>query len=600
MSLNIKEKLGFSMESDHPESELFEVVTFLFQHQPKDREEFNRLRRLIAGDLGINQPANRFLIQAYQKLVKNGTLPKDKHFLSLMKKANIRNISGIAVVTSLVKPYMCPGKCIYCPTEARMPKSYIATEPAAARALRLDFSPYEQVRMRIKMLEANGHNADKIEYIIKGGTWNAYPLKYQYWFMYESFKAANDLSRDVPIGESREEDWQTIKDLQDVIEAEQIYNESAKHRLIGVTLETRPDAISPKTIWHMRLQGCTRIELGLQSTDDKILALIERGHTVDQFRRAILLLRKAGFKVDLHFMPDLPGTTAKHDVEMYKEIFEDEALRPDMIKIYPCAVLKSADLYAWLQDGRYTPYSSDELFWALNEMQLATPRYCRISRLIRDIPADVIEAGNIVTNLREVLDADLKKRNLRSVDIRAREIGRHAAVLERAEEPVLFVDEYETVGGREYFISAEDPAREAIYGFIRLRIPTSYHPELDSGSPISDASERDISTALRFAQYDTLSTPKDTEQLLTFMPEIEGCAFVRELHVYGNLVKIGDRSELSTQHTGLGKRLMAHAEALVKEDGSFEKLAVISGVGVRGYYEKLGYAKIGTYMIKTL
>lgn len=572
----LTEKLGFSMTSDHKESELFEMVTFIYQHQPENKAAFDRLRRLIASDIGTNQPANRFMLKAYQKLVKKGTLPKDKHFESLMKKANIRNISGIAVVTSLVKPYMCPGKCVYCPTEARMPKSYIATEPAAARALRLDFSPYEQVRQRIKMLEANGHNADKIEYIIKGGTWNAYPLKYQYWFMLESFRAANDLSRKKSIGESKEEDWSSIKDLQAAIDEEQTYNESASHRLIGVTLETRPDAISPKTIWHMRNQGCTRIELGLQSTDDKILELIVRGHTVDQFRRAILLLRKAGFKVDLHFMPDLPGTTAKHDVEMYNEIFSDPALRPDMVKIYPCAVLKSAELYQWLESGKYTPYSSDDLFWALNEMQLATPRYCRISRLIRDIPADVIEAGNIVTNLREMLDADLKKRGLRSVDIRAREIGRHPEVLERAEEPQVFVDEYDTVGGKECFISVEDPNRDAIYGFLRLRIPGTVD-----------------------AAHAHLVREKDDVQINQFIPEIADCAFIRELHVYGNLVKIGDKSELSTQHTGLGKRLMAEAERIVTETSEFKKIAVISGVGVRGYYEKLGYDKIGTYMVKS-
>lgn len=595
----IKKTFGFSMESDHQESELIEVIMFLYTHRPQDKTDFNRLRRLICSDLGINQPANRFLIKAYQKLIKNGSLSKDAHFESLMKKADIRNVSGIAVVTSLVKPYMCPGKCVYCPTEARMPKSYIATEPAAARALRLDFSPYEQMRLRIKMLEVNGHNADKIEYIIKGGTWNAYPLKYQYWFMYESFKAANDLSRDIPIGESREESWHSITELQEAIEREQTYNESAKHRLIGVTLETRPDAISPKTIWHMRQQGCTRIELGLQSTDDVILERIVRGHTVDEFRRAILLLRKAGFKVDLHFMPDLPGTTANHDVEMYKEIFEDPSLRPDMIKIYPCTVIKSAELYEWLQDGRYTPYSSEELFWALNEMQLATPRYCRISRLIRDIPSDVIEAGNAVTNLREMLDADLKKRGLRSVDIRAREIGRHKTVLDRAETPELFVDEYDTVGGREYFISVEDPNREAIYGFLRLRIPT---PPLSHPDRVPAQWETIHGSATQITQdgkWDHLVKEKDDMQLLTFMPELEACAFIRELHVYGNLVKIGDKSELSTQHTGLGKQLMAAAEDIVQQN-NLNTVAVISGVGVRGYYAKLGYDKIGTYMIKSL
>lgn len=556
------------MNGAHTPEELETILRYIIETEPQSRADFDIARRRICSDMGANQPANRFLLQAYQKLVDDGKLEANQTLESFMRKANIRNLSGIAVVTALVKPYMCPGKCVYCPTEVRMPKSYIASEPAAARALRLDFSPYQQVKKRIEMLQLNGHNCDKIEYIIKGGTWNSYPIKYQYWFMYESFKAANDLSREHPIDETKEEDWQekTLEDLQKAINEEQTINETAEHRLIGVTLETRPDAIAPKTIAHMRNQGCTRIELGLQAPDDEILALIKRGHTVDQFRKAMHMLRQAGFKVDLHFMPDLPGTSAAHDVDMYQDIFDDLGLRPDMVKIYPCTVIKSAELYKWLQDGQYTPYGDAGLFDALLEMKIRTPRYCRISRLIRDIPSDVIEAGNKITNLREALEQELHKRGQKCVCLRCREIGRQEKNISADAEPQIFIDEYDTIGGREYFISLEDANRIAVYGFVRLRVPTK-----------GDRNEK----------------------LEALIPEIKDCAFIRELHVYGTLVKIGEQSQLDTQHKGLGKQLMAKAEEIVAQEG-WNKVAVISGVGVRGYYEKIGYAKQGTYMVKIL
>ena len=361
------------------------------------------------------------------------------------------------------------------------------------------------------------------------------------------------------------------EELQKAVDEEQTQNETAGHRIIGLTLETRPDAITAKTIHHMRLQGCTRIELGLQATDDKILELIKRGHTVQQFRDAIYLLREAGFKVDLHFMPDLPGSSPEHDVEMYKEIFTDPGLRPDMIKIYPNTVIKSAELYQWFLDGRYKSYGDEGLFRALFEMKLATPRYCRISRLIRDIPATEIENGNIITNLREMLEYELKKQGLHCKCLRCREIYRQKDNINQDEEPQIFVDTYETIGGTEYFISMEDKTRTAVYGFLRLRIP---HSENSANSI-------------------------NLENLKKLMPELERCAFIRELHVYGQMIEIGKTNIIGSQHKGYGKKLMAEAEKIAHEKG-FNSLAVISGVGVRGYYEKLGYTKEGTYMIKKI
>ncbi len=551
-----------------------QIISLIIEHNPKDRAAFERLKNKFCSQLGISQPTNKELMQSYQKLLKMKRVKKSEAVEMFLRKAGVRSTSGIAVITSLLKPYTCPGKCIYCPTETRMPKSYIASEPAAARSLRLDFDPYLLMQKRIEMLESNGHPTDKIEYITKGGTWNAYPLKYQYWYILESFKACNNFSRRKPTPPTKESHWNNkqIEELQQAVEIEQRYNESAKHRIIGITLETRPDAISPRTIYHMRRQGCTRVELGLQAPDDQILDLVKRGHTVQQFKDAIWLLREAGFKVDLHFMPDLPGTTPEHDVEMYKFLFEDPGLRPDMVKIYPNTVIKSAELYQWFLDGRYKSYGDEALFHALLEMKLATPRYCRISRLIRDIPATEIEDGNIVTNLREVLEHELKKQGKKCVCLRCREITRQEKYLPQETEPELFVDTYETDGGIEYFITLEDPNRIAVYGFLRLRLPN----------------------------LSLIKDPKQVEQrkqLFKLMPEIKHCAFIRELHVYGQLVKIGDKDSTATQHKGYGKKLMTEAEKIAQKNG-FSKVAVISGVGVRGYYRKLGYRKVGSYMVK--
>ncbi len=549
------------------------LMEYIVAYKPQTKEDFDDAKRLGASKLKIKQPANQQLLIAYQSLLEKKSVEPDEQMEFFLRKANVRTLSGVVIITSLVKPYTCPGKCVYCPTELRMPKSYIATEPAAARALRLDFSPYEQMKRRIEMLEVNGHPTDKIEYILKGGTWNAYPLKYQYWFILESFKACNDFSREVPIGPTSEEYWndRPLTELQEALDKEQTINESTGHRIIGLTLETRPDAISGKTIHHMRLQGCTRIELGLQATDNKILELIKRGHTVQQFREAIYLLREAGFKVDLHFMPDLPGSSPEHDVEMYKEIFMDPGLRPDMIKIYPNTVIKSAELYQWFLDGRYKSYGDEGLFKALLEMKLATPRYCRISRLIRDIPATEIENGNIITNLREMLEYQLKKEGKHCECLRCREIYRQKDNINENEEPQIFVDTYETIGGTEYFISMEDKNRIAVYGFLRLRIPHS----------------------------ENLANSANLENLKKLMPELTNSAFIRELHVYGQMIGIGKTKTIGSQHKGYGKKLMAEAERISKEN-KVKKLAVISGVGVRGYYEKLGYKKEGTYMIKEI
>lgn len=546
---------------------LEKIIMEIIEKKPQNKAKFDDVRQQICGKMKIKQPGNRVLLQAYQKLLKNKRIKQNLTIERFLRKADIRTLSGIAVVTSLVKPYTCPGKCVYCPTEVRMPKSYLSSEPAAARALRLEFDPYEQMQKRIIMLKENGHPTDKIEYIIKGGTWNAYPLKYQYWFILESFLACNELSRSTSYKKSKNKLNlnSSLEDLQKTLQIEQKKNEKSKHRIIGLTLETRPDAISPKTIYHMREQGCTRIELGLQAPDDEILKLVKRGHNVQQFRDAMFLLRQAGFKVDLHFMPDLPGTTPQHDVEMYKLLFTDPGLCPDMVKIYPNTVIPSSELQTWFEQGKYKPYGNDELFEALLQMKISTPYYCRISRLIRDIPANEITAGNMVTNLREELTKELTKRGQLCVCLRCREISRQIKNISQNTEIKLFAETYNTIGGTEYFLTFEDKDRKAVFAFLRLRIPEK----------------------------------TEHSELYEAMPEIKNCAFIRELHTYGQLVGIGKTEKEASQHKGMGKKLLKTAEKIAKKNG-YKKLAVISGVGVRDYYRKNGYKKIGTYMIKSV
>ncbi|MBI4427212.1 MAG: tRNA uridine(34) 5-carboxymethylaminomethyl modification radical SAM/GNAT enzyme Elp3 [Candidatus Magasanikbacteria bacterium] len=563
------------------------IILEIISKKPLTKAEFDNSRRITCNKLGINQPPNHQLLSAYQNLVKKKRTVANKRLEKLMRKADIRTLSGVAIVTSLTKPFPCPGKCVYCPSEAKMPKSYLATEPAAARAFGLKFDPYLQMKRRIEMLEQNGHPTDKIEFIVKGGSWNAYQLWYQYWFMLESFRATNRDKKCVSVQMSK-----CISNLQTALKKEQERNETARHRIIGLTLETRPDLITPETILHMREMGCTRVELGLQAPDDKILKLTKRGHTVQQFKDAMYLLRQAGFKVDLHFMPNLPGTTPKHDVEMYKQIFSDPGLKPDMVKIYPCSVIKNTELYKWYKQGKYRPYSQKKLINALIQMKLATPRYCRISRLIRDIPATDIQAGNKETNLRQVLQAEMAKHGLKCKCLRCREVGHITASLHHyiTTSPKLFVEKYETTGGVEYFLSYEDKKRQVVFAFCRLRLPfaiASDEAKQSSGQTTGLPRRSPACPVGRFL------APRNDSML----------AFIRELHTYGQLISINNKqlaiNKSEIQHTGLGKKLMKEAEKIAKKN-KFKKLSVIAGVGVRNYYRKLGYRKKGTYMVKSL
>lgn len=508
-------------------------------------------------------PTSMQFWEAYRELLAEG-LEKNEPLERAIRVKDVRTDSGVAPITVLTKPFPCPGRCVYCPTEARMPKSYISTEPAAARALSLEFDPYEQVRQRIMTLERNGHQANKIELIVKGGTWSAYPADYREWFIMRCFEAANELPHSPTPSPTNAEEGE--------LEKAQTVNETAAYRIIGLTIETRPDWVKPKEVIHLRKLGVTRIELGLQIINDRVLSYTKRGTTVADAERAIALLKTAGFKVDVHILPGQPGASIEDDLESFHLLFADPRFRPDMVKIYPCVVLPNSELAEWMTKGEFKPLEGEELLELLIKMQTMVPRYCRIPRVIRDFPTTQISYGNKKSNLREILDAEMKKRGIQCVCLRCREVG-HVTGDHTGDKTQVFEERYENAGGTEVFLSVENGDRSAVFAFLRMRLPLS--PTL---SP-TDAGEREI--------------------IYSAFPVLKGAAIIRELHTYGTALNIDQRDPKAAQHKGYGRLLMQEAEEMAAAEG-FDHMAVISGLGVREYYKMLGYQEQDTYMVKTL
>ena len=481
-------------------------------------------------------PQNINLLQAYHKLIVANKTKKSPILEQLLKTRKIRTLSGIAAITVITKPYGCPGKCLYCPTEKDMPKSYLANEPACMRAVLTEFDPYRQVDARLKSLKMTGHVTEKIELIVLGGTWSAYPKNYQNWFIKRCFDACND-------------------NMSKSLKSTQKRNETAKNRVIGLTLETRPDFITPKEIKHLRELGCTRVELGVQNIFDDVLQKNKRGHNTNAVIEATKLLKDAGFKITYHMMPNLPGSTPQKDEKMFRELFTNPGFQPDQLKIYPCAVLKTASLYKLWKQGKYKPYTEKQLIDLLVKIKEKIPPYVRIVRMIRDIPAQSIVAGNKVSNLREVIARKMKSENKKCRCIRCREIKNQELRIKNQE---LIRREYNASGGKEIFLSFEDTKNDKILAFLRLRLPNSW-----------------------------------------MLSEIKNCAIIRELHTYGQTLALSQETKNAQQHKSLGKRLMEEAEKITKTETEYKKIAVIAGIGVREYYKKLGYKPKGTYMVKS-
>ncbi len=503
--------------------------------------ELLKAKRKVAKKHGVKIMQNSVILGVYKKLLKSKKIKKDEKLERLLRKRAIRTMSGIAPVAVLTKPFKCPGKCAFCPTEKNVPQSYLSNEPAVMRAVRCGYNPYKQVSLRLRALEANGHEPTKIELIVIGGTWSVLPEKYKYWYIANLFAAANNYSK----SEKRIKQSLKINELKKALLKEQQRNEKAKYKIVGLTLETRPDYINGEELWEMRKLGCTRVELGVQAIDNKILKLNKRGHGVKKIAEATKLLRDFGFKITYHFMPGLPGSNARKDFEMYKCIFTDARFQPDQIKFYPTVVTKGSLLYRWWKQGKYKAYSDKVLKSLIIKCKRITPRYVRIIRLIRDIPGESIIAGNKITNLRQIM----KDKGVKCECIRCRE-ARELSIINYQ----LSVKKYKTSSGDEYFISCESKDGKILYGFCRLNL----------------SNENKI---------------------------LKNSAIVRELHVYGELAQSGKKTNV--QHLGLGKKLMAEAERIAKKE-KYQKMIVISGVGVRGYYKKLGYRLKDTYMIKEL
>jgi elongator complex protein 3 len=529
------------------------IIRAIIAQKPTDDLSLMRANRIASRKFNVAPLPKRQIAQIYDALIKQGQLKPDPKLSQLLKVRAVRTLSGVAPITVLTKPFHCPGECIYCPNEPGMPKSYLSNEPAAMRAKALNFDPFKQVQYRLKAMIANGHSPEKIELLVLGGTWSAYPKKYQTWFIKRCFEGANYLQY---------ENKQIPKTkISHTLQQTQKINEKAKYRVIGITLETRPDWVTEVEIKNLRELGCTRVQLGAQILDDKILKLIKRGHTIEDLARATKLLKDSAFKIDYHIMPNLPGATVAKDIKTVEKIFNDERFKPDQIKIYPTIVNEYAPLFKWYKDKIYKPYPHQKLVDLMIKLKTIVPYYCRINRLIRDIPEESIVAGNTVTNLRQLLEVELKKRDIKCKCIRCREVrGRIETNNYTSLKPKLFIEKYLSNGGTEYFISYESPKRDILYAFVRLRIPGK------------------------------------NEKII--FPELANAGLIRELHTYGALQTLGIESQ-ATQHKGLGKQLMAEAEKIIKKN-KLSKVAVISGVGVRGYYKKIGYKLEGTYMTKKI
>jgi len=509
------------------------IIKNLIQKKVKTAEEFFALQRKLSKQFKKPFPKNIDLLKAYRKLTENSNIKPDLILENILKTRKIRTLSGIASITVITKPYPCPGKCLYCPDEIDMPKSYLANEPACMRAVLTKFDPYKQVDARIKSLQLTGHATDKIELIVLGGTWSAYPKKYQTWFIKRCFDACNSKSA------------KSLKEAQKI-------NEKAKNRIIGLTLETRPDYVDEKEIKRMRELGGTRVELGIQSIYDDVLKYNHRGHNVAEIIKATKLLKNAGFKVTYHMMLNLPGSTLKKDEKMLKELFSNSDFQPDQLKIYPCVVLKTAPLYKLWQEKKYKPYSQKQLINLLIKIKQKIPPYVRIIRIIRDIPSQNIVAGNKSPNLRQIIARIMKKEKKICKCIRCREP--HEKIVKKLK---LFRQDYGASAGKEIFLSFEGHQRKNIYAFLRLRLTNNWT-----------------------------------------LPVLKNSALIRELHVYGQMVPIKERLKQATQHVGFGKKLMAEAEKIVRKETNLKKIAVIAGIGVREYYRKLGYKLKDGYMIK--
>ena len=529
------------------------------------------------------------ILAGYRRFFDRGALAvSEEQFVSAIQRRPVRTRSGVTPLTVLTKPFPCPGRCVFCPNDVRMPKSYLSDEPGAQRAATHRFDPYLQTWNRLAAYRAIGHPTDKVEIIVLGGTWSFYPEPYQVWFAARCFEALNDFGAgrdgraDVDPTAPRFEALPALLDgrahrehaynrsvqgfLRERLggalvhegecapwhrlEAAQSANEGAGCRSVGLVVETRPDHVTEDEVLRIRRLGATKVQLGIQSLDDAVLAANQRGHDVAATRRAVGLLRRAGFKIHAHWMPNLLGATPERDARDFARLFSDPAVRPDELKIYPCSLIESAELMQHWERGAWRPYEHDELLELVAGALERVPRTCRVTRVIRDISSDDIVVGNKLTNFRQLAEAEVARRGGRCRDIRAREIRGDAF---DPNSLSLRATVYDADVSEEHFLEWVTP-EDRIVAFLRLSLPVQE----------------------------------------SFVRELGRAAIVREVHVYGGAADLGARGEDKAQHRGLGSRLVAEAASRARNAGH-EELAVISAVGTREWYGRQGFRPTGRY-----
>ncbi len=513
-----------------------EIIEELMKSEELDYKKVDRIIKNTCEKHGLEDMPTKVELLSVCK-------PNERKKLEhLIKKKPIRTASGVSVITVVAKPAPCPGTCIYCPKGNNAPQSYTGLEPAIQRGIRNDYDPFLQTKDRLNQYKLTGHPTDKVEVIILGGTFLALDKEYQEWFTKRILDALNGK--------------ESVS-----LEGAQRLNEAARHRCVGITLETRADYSFEKHIDQMLKLGMTRVEIGVQSIYPEVLEKIKRGHTVEDVVKATQLAKDSCLKCTYHVMPGL-FVDFKKDLSQFKTLFQDPKFRPDSLKIYPTLVVEGTRLYEIWKKNEYKPLTDEEGVKILSEAMRYIPKYCRVIRVQRDISSNKIVAGIRKSNLRELVEKECEKKGIKIREIRYREVGHKIdkGILPYIDSVKLCRSDYDASNGKEIFLSFEDVKNDILIGFLRLRIP--YKP---------------------------------------FRKEIdEKTGLVRELHVYGQTVPIGSIKKQAWQHKGFGNRLLKESEKIAKEEFNMKKMVVISGIGTRKYYEKFGYKKDGPFVSKII
>lgn len=532
--------LDTTHESERQQQACQEIVRKLLSDQG-ETESAEQIKLVVARRYRLSS------IPRNSEILAVASVKERRALLEGLQLKPVRSVSGVHVIGVMTAPEQCPhGRCAYCPQEDDAPTSYTGYEPAAMRAKQNNFDPHAQLSSRLAQLHAIGHRASKVEIVIQGGTFLARPLTYQQHFVKRCMDALNG-------------------DESSSLDEAKAKAESSTIRNVGLTFETRPDWARRRHVDLMLSYGATRVEIGVQTLDDDVLRLVGRGHSTQDVVESFRVVKDAGLKLVAHMMPGLPGSTPERDLEGFKRLVSDPEFRPDMLKIYPCLVVRGTKIFDWWRNGTYAPLDAEGAATLIARVKEFIPPWMRIMRVQREIPARLILAGPSKGNLRERALAFLKERGIRCRCIRCREVGhrRMKDNLEPALEDVRLIRTYyESSAGTEVFVSKEDPTTDTLIAYLRLRIPSASAHRIEISS--------------------------------------EPSAIVRELHVYGPVVPIGERDPDSWQHKGHGVSLLREAERLSREEYDVRKILVLSALGTKEYYSRAGYARDGPYMSKRL